>query len=41
MAQVTNINAYQQIFARPDYNKFRSAMLLILTNPPKPKSGDI
>jgi tetratricopeptide (TPR) repeat protein len=34
--QVTTINAYLQIFALPDYNKFRSAMLVILDNPPKP-----
>jgi tetratricopeptide (TPR) repeat protein len=34
--QVTAINAYLQIFALPDYNKFRSALLLILENPPKP-----
>ena len=34
--QVTTINAYLQIFALPDYNKFRSAMLVILANPPKP-----
>ena len=34
--QVTTINAYVQILALPDYNKFRSAMLIILENPPKP-----
>jgi tetratricopeptide (TPR) repeat protein len=34
--QVTTINAYLQIFALPDYTKFRSAMLVILENPPKP-----
>ena len=34
--QVTTINAYLQIFALPDYHKFRSAMLVILENPPKP-----
>jgi len=34
--QVTTLNAYLQIFALPDYNKFRSAMLVILENPPKP-----
>jgi tetratricopeptide (TPR) repeat protein len=33
---VTTINAYLQIFALPDYNKFRSALLLILEKPPKP-----
>jgi tetratricopeptide (TPR) repeat protein len=33
---VTAINAYLQIFALPDYNKFRSAMLILLANPPKP-----
>jgi len=33
---VTTINAYLQIFALPDYTKFRSAMLVILENPPKP-----
>jgi tetratricopeptide (TPR) repeat protein len=33
---VTAINAYLQIFALPDYYKFRSAMLVILANPPKP-----
>ena len=30
------IDAYLQIFALPDYQKFRSAMLVILANPPKP-----
>jgi tetratricopeptide (TPR) repeat protein len=34
--QVTGINAYLQIFALPDYQKFRSALLVILANPPKP-----
>jgi tetratricopeptide (TPR) repeat protein len=34
--QVTGIKAYQQILALPDYQKFRSALLLILANPPKP-----
>ncbi|HEX4139857.1 MAG TPA: tetratricopeptide repeat protein [Candidatus Methylacidiphilales bacterium] len=34
--RVTTLNAYLQIFALPDYNKFRSAMLVILGNPPKP-----
>ena len=34
--KVTEIDAYLQIFALPDYNKFRSAMLGILVNPPKP-----
>jgi tetratricopeptide (TPR) repeat protein len=34
--QVTAVNAYLQIFALPDYTKFRSAMLVILANPPKP-----
>jgi tetratricopeptide (TPR) repeat protein len=34
--RVTGINAYLQIFALLDYNKFRSAMLEILANPPKP-----
>ena len=34
--KVTEIDAYLQIFALPDYNKFRSAMLAILVNPPKP-----
>lgn len=34
--EVTGINAYLQIFALPDYQKFRSAMLVILANPPKP-----
>jgi tetratricopeptide (TPR) repeat protein len=34
--RVTAINEYLQIFALPDYAKFRSAMLIILTNPPKP-----
>ncbi len=34
--QVTTINAYLQIFALPDYNKFRNALLVILANPPKP-----
>jgi len=33
---VTVVNAYLQIFALPDYNKFRSALLVILQNPPKP-----
>jgi tetratricopeptide (TPR) repeat protein len=34
--QVKQIDAYLQIFARPDYQKFKSAMLVILANPPKP-----
>ena len=34
--QVKEIDAYLQIFALPDYQKFRSAMLVILANPPKP-----
>jgi tetratricopeptide (TPR) repeat protein len=34
--QISQIDAYLQIFALPDYQKFRSAMLLILSNPPKP-----
>jgi tetratricopeptide (TPR) repeat protein len=34
--QVKEIDAYLQIFALPDYQKFRSAMFVILANPPKP-----
>lgn len=34
--QVTEIDAYLQIFALPDYQKFRSAMFVILANPPQP-----
>jgi tetratricopeptide (TPR) repeat protein len=34
--QVKAIDAYLQIFALPDYQKFRSAMFVILANPPKP-----
>ena len=34
--QVKEIDAYLQIFALPDYRKFRSAMQVILSNPPKP-----
>jgi tetratricopeptide (TPR) repeat protein len=34
--RVKEIDAYLQIFARPDYQKFRSALLVILANPPKP-----
>jgi tetratricopeptide (TPR) repeat protein len=34
--KVTEIDAYLQIFALPEYNKFRSAMLGILVKPPKP-----
>jgi len=34
--QVTEIKAYLQIFALPDYEKFRSAMFVILANPPTP-----
>ena len=34
--QPTEIDVYLQIFALPDYQKFRSAMLIILANPPKP-----
>jgi tetratricopeptide (TPR) repeat protein len=33
---VTEVDAYLQIFALPDYQKFRSAMFVILANPPKP-----
>ena len=34
--KVQRIDAYLQIFALPDYKKFRSAMLLILAHPPAP-----
>jgi tetratricopeptide (TPR) repeat protein len=34
--KVTEIDAYLQVFALPDYKKFRSAMFVILANPPKP-----
>ena len=34
--QVKEIDAYLQIFALPDYQKFRSATYVILANPPKP-----
>jgi tetratricopeptide (TPR) repeat protein len=34
--RVKEIDAYLQIFALPDYQKFRSAMLVILATPPKP-----
>jgi tetratricopeptide (TPR) repeat protein len=34
--QVKEIDAYLQIFALPDYQKFRNAMFIILANPPKP-----
>ncbi len=34
--QVMEIDAYLQIFALPDYKKFRSAMLIIMANTPKP-----
>lgn len=34
--QVKELDAYLQIFALPDYQKFRSAMFVILANPPKP-----
>jgi tetratricopeptide (TPR) repeat protein len=34
--KVREIDAYLQIFALPDYKKFRSAMLLIMANPPNP-----
>jgi tetratricopeptide (TPR) repeat protein len=34
--QVKEIDAYLQIFALPDYQKFRSAMFVILASPPKP-----
>jgi hypothetical protein len=34
--QVKEIDAYLQIFALPEYQKFRSAMFVILANPPKP-----
>jgi tetratricopeptide (TPR) repeat protein len=33
---VKEIDAYLQIFALPDYQKFRSAMFIILASPPKP-----
>ncbi len=35
-SKVTEIDAYLQVFALPDYQKFRSAMFVILANPPKP-----
>jgi tetratricopeptide (TPR) repeat protein len=34
--QVKEVDIDMQIFALPDYQKFRSAMLVILANPPKP-----
>lgn len=34
--EVKEIEVYLQIFALPDYDKFRSAMLAILASPPKP-----
>jgi tetratricopeptide (TPR) repeat protein len=34
--KVKEIDAYLQIFALPDYQKFRSAMFIILATPPKP-----
>ena len=34
--KVTRIDAYLQIFALPDYQKFRNAMFIILATPPKP-----
>jgi tetratricopeptide (TPR) repeat protein len=34
--RVKEIDAYLQIFALPEYQKFRSAMLIILADPPKP-----
>ena len=34
--KVKEIDAYLQIFALPDYQKFRSAMLILLATPPKP-----
>ena len=34
--QVTEIKAYLQIFALPDYEKFRSALFVIMANPPTP-----
>ena len=34
--QVKEIEAYLQVFTLPDYQKFRSTMLVILANPPKP-----
>jgi len=34
--QVKGIQVYLQIFALPDYAKFRSAMFALLTKPPKP-----
>jgi tetratricopeptide (TPR) repeat protein len=34
--KVTALNAYLQIFALPDYQKFRSAMLIIMSKPPPP-----
>ena len=34
--KVTELDVYLQIFALPDYDKFRSAMFVILADPPKP-----
>jgi tetratricopeptide (TPR) repeat protein len=34
--QVKEIDAYLQVFALPDYQKFRSAMFVILAHPPTP-----
>ena len=34
--KITRIDAYLQIFALPDYQKYRSALFVILDNPPKP-----
>lgn len=34
--KVESVNAYLQIFALPDYQKFRSALLIIIADPPKP-----
>jgi tetratricopeptide (TPR) repeat protein len=34
--KVTEVDAYLQIFALPDYQKFRNALFIIMANPPKP-----
>jgi tetratricopeptide (TPR) repeat protein len=34
--KVTELDAYLQIFALPDYQKFRNALFIIMANPPKP-----
>lgn len=34
--QVKEVDAYLQIFALPDYQKFRNALFVIMANPPKP-----